>query len=107
MEVSPVRKCYNPLKQECGREMRILIHTSFVYCSSTQNLPFNESNICCTSEMSRDMTRVREGDLALRRGLFMERSKIDAPSLCIGLCLSVCPSDHRHRYIKEHLLHGK
>lgn len=80
------------MKQECGREMRILIHTSFVYCSSTQNLPFIESNICCTSETSRNMTRAREGDLALMRGLFMERNKIDVPSLYIGWSLSACPS---------------
>lgn len=34
MEGSPGRKCYYTMKQECGREMRILPHTSFVYCSS-------------------------------------------------------------------------
>lgn len=95
------------MKQECGREMRILIHTSFVHCSSTQNLPFIESNICCTSEMSRDTTRVREGDLAPRRGLFMERNKIDVPSLYFGLSLRAYSSDDRHRYRKEHLLHVK
>lgn len=88
MEVSPVRKCYNTVKQECGREMRIFIDTSFVYCSSTQNLTFIESNICCTSATSREMTRAREGDLALRRNLFMGRNKLDVPSLYIGWSLS-------------------
>lgn len=42
--------------------------------------------------MSRNMTRAREGDLALMRGLFMERNKIDVPSLYIGWSLSACPS---------------
>lgn len=68
------------MKQECGREMRILPHTSFVYCSSTPNLPFLESNMCSTSEMSRDKTRVRERDLALRGDLFIGRNKTDVPS---------------------------
>lgn len=54
--------------------------------------------------MSRDMTRVREGDLTLWRGLFMERNKIDVLSLYIGWSLSAYPSDDIHRYIGEHCI---
>lgn len=50
---------------------------------------------------------MREGDLAPRRGLFMERNKIDVPSLYFGLSLRAYSSDDRHRYRKEHLLHVK
>lgn len=57
--------------------------------------------------MSWDMTRVREGDLALGGGLFMERNKIDVPSLYIGWSLRAYPSNDRHRYVKEHLLRVK
>lgn len=57
--------------------------------------------------MSRDMTRVREGDLTLWRGLFMERNKIDVLSLYTGRSLSAYPSDDVHRYVGEHSLHFK
>lgn len=80
------------MKQECGREMRILPHTSFVYCSSTPNLPFFELNMCCTSEMSRATTGVRERDLTLRGDLFIGRSKTDVP-FYIGWSLSPYPSE--------------
>lgn len=93
MEVSPVRKCYYTMKQECGKEMRILPHASFVYHSASQNLPFLESNTCCTSDMLKDMTRERERDLALGGYLFIGRNKTDVPSFSIGLPLTPHPPE--------------
>lgn len=77
------------MKLECGREMRVLPHTSFVYCSFTPDISSLKPNTCFTSEMSRDKTRAEERDLTLRGAHLIGINKTDVCSFYVRQSLSL------------------